>query len=100
MKITKNIISREEAQKLCPEYVSFVDGNWDSFDIVSEKFETLRKGQKCVSVVKDGENITFVMVKVTSINHDDYRGVDGPVVRVSNGEYSWRCDGDGYSWPI
>ncbi len=26
--------------------------------------------------------------------------VDGPVVRVSNGEISWRVDGNHYAWPL
>lgn len=99
MNITKNIITREEALKVCPDYVAFVEGNF-SFgdhavvDQILRSFDTIKKGDLGITYT-DGQ---FVRVTVTVVDHDDYRAVDGPIVRVSNGEYSWRVDGDKYAW--
>lgn len=89
MKITKNIVDREHALTVSSDYVALVEGNFSKFRTVFEAFQTLRQGQKAITFV-DGK---FVMVKITSINHNDFRAVDGPVVRVGNGEYTWRVDG-------
>ena len=96
-KLTKGIISRKEAEKLAPEYVRFAaDRNWDDLSTVLSAFEKLRRGQECITYL-DGQ---FMKVKVSTISHNDIRALDGPVVRVSNGEYSWRVDGNGYAFPI
>jgi hypothetical protein len=96
MKITKNIISEEEAKKLSPDYVQFITGKDDTWDKIIPYFDKLKKGQSVITFI-DG---VFVRAKVSSINHNDFRAVDGPLVRVSNGEYSWRVDGDKYAFPI
>ena len=94
--LTKNIISRDEALALVADYVAFVEGDFDKFDVVDAAFSQLRRGQQVISYF-DGH---FVKAKVTSVNHNDLRAIDGPVVRVSNGEYSWRVDGDRYAFPV
>jgi hypothetical protein len=101
MKLTKNIISRDEALKICPDYVAYMEGDYDKYDVVSAAFNNIRKGQKAIAGIRgDGKKVTFVLVKVTSVNHDDFRAVDGPVVRVGNDEYTWRVDGSGWAWPL
>jgi len=122
IKLTKNIISRKEALKLAPDYVLFAEQYADlraakkrmtsdeyaDYDdkqrvkcnkanqVVMEKFEKLKRGQR-VLVYNDGR---YVICKVSSINHDDFRAIDGPIVRVGNGEYTWRVDGNKYAYPI
>jgi hypothetical protein len=98
MKLTKNVISRAEALKLAPDYVKFVDGNYDAWGRVLTVFNTLKRGQKVLTFTDAGN--AFVICKVTSMNSNDYRAVDGPVVRVGNGEFTWRVDGDRYAYPI
>jgi len=44
MNLTQGIITREEAVKLCPDYVKFVEGDFDAFDKVSTNFATARRG--------------------------------------------------------
>jgi hypothetical protein len=93
MKITKGLISRSEAEKISTDYVAFVEGNFDLFEKVYAKFEKLKRGQAVITC-HDGK---FIRVKVSSISP----GFEGePVVRVSNGEWSWRVDGDGYAFPV
>ncbi len=41
----------------------------------------------------------FVRVKISSVKQAHHES-DGPVVRVSNGEYSWRVDGDKYAYVL
>lgn len=97
-KLKSGIISREEALKLCPDYVAFVEGNFDLFETVMANFSKARHGTQAITASGGyGAPLTFVRVKVASVKSDDIRAVDGPVVRVTNGEYSWRVDGDKYA---
>jgi len=96
--ITKNIISRDEALKISADYVAFVEGNFSKFEVVNEAFEKMKRGQKAITFVRESK--VFVEVKITSVNHNDYRAIDGPIVRVGNGEYTWRVDGDKWAFPI
>lgn len=96
MKLTKNLITREQALAISADYVAYVEGDFDKWDAVNTAFEKLKRNQSVITYV-DGQ---FVRAKVTSINHNDFRAVDGPIVRVSNGEYSWRVDGDRYAFPL
>jgi len=102
MKLTKNVISRDEAMKLAPDYVRYAEheeGCWDIlFDKIMPLFEKLKRGQKVLTYETLDE--VYVVCKVSSINHNDIRAVDGPIVRVGNGEYTWRVDGDGYAYPL
>ena len=101
MKLTKNVISRDEAFKLAPDYV-----NWKEqkpplqFSILFNKiipaFEKLKRGKAVITC----HDSVYVKCKVTSINHNDIRAVDGPIVRIGNGEFTWRVDGCDYAYPI
>jgi len=94
--LAQNIVSREEALKLAPDYVAFVEGDHDKFEAVEKKFSKLTLGKK-VLTCSDG---IFVFARVSSIKNDDPRAIDGPVVRVTNGEFSWRVDGNDYAYPV
>ena len=93
--LPKGRISRDEAFNLAPDYVKFVEGDFSFFRSVENEFVKLKKGQKVISYI-DGN---FVLCKVSVVSHGDIRAMDGPFVRVSNGEYSWRVDGSGYAYP-
>src|ERR1035437_5101859 len=98
-KITKNVITREQALKVSAAYVAFAEGDFSKFGEINKAFAKLKKGQKVITFT-DGQ---FVEAKVSSINNTCFQameGEDGPVVRVSNGEYSWRVDGCGYAFPL
>ena len=99
-KITQGVVSREEAFKLAPDYVQYAEHKGEWFDLLFDKimpeFENLKRGQKVLTCI----NGLYVICKVSNIKSNCYEAVDGPVVRVSNGEYSWRVDGSGYAYPI
>jgi hypothetical protein len=92
MKLTKNLITREAAVVASPDYVAFVEGDFEKFKIVDSVFNGLKRNQKVITYVLG----QFVLAKVSSVVRDD----DGPVVRVTNEEFSWRVDGSGYAFPI
>lgn len=105
MKLTKNIITRAEALALCPDYVAFVEGDHDKWEAIGAPFmwDYDSTDRHAAAGVKVGQSaITFfdghyVRVKISSIR-EPHHGADGPVVRVSNGEASWRVDGDKYAY--
>jgi hypothetical protein len=90
------VISRKDAMKMAPAYVAFVEGNFGKYGAVDKAFSKLKRGQAVITY-RDGK---FVAAKVSSIDNDDFRAIDGPVVRVSDGEYSYRVDGDKYAYPM
>lgn len=98
MKLTKNIISRSEAVRIAPAYVAFIEkgAGAQRFEKVDTACSKLIKGQK-VLTFHDGQ---YVVCKVTSVNRDTYQADDGQVIRVSNGEFSWRVDGVHWAFPI
>lgn len=106
MTLTKGIITREEALKLCPEYVAFVEEhtlsdaildpfmwNYDVTDKHGGATSGIKVGQQAITY-HDGQ---FIRVKITSTQQAHHES-DGPTVRVSNGEYSWRVDGDKFAY--
>ena len=99
MNLTKNIITRDEAVAISPDYVAFVEGNFDLWDKINAQFAAAKRGQKAISAVtgRRGE-IVFVKVKISNIATNDPHAEDGPIVRVSNDEFSWRVDGDKYAF--
>ena len=103
-KITKGVLSLEQANAICPEYVNFVhDHDYAYLEAVLGQFEKVRVGDVCITAVrqdlKDGP-LVFVRGKITSVNNDDWRAIDGPIVRFGNGQYTWRVDGSKYAWLI
>ena len=108
MQLTKNIITREEALKLAPDYVAFVEQHalsdailnpfmWDYDKLDGHGYAThgVKVGQDALTYF-DGQ---FVRVKITSTKQPGH-DADGPVVRVGNGEYTWRVDGAKYAFII
>ena len=95
--ITKNVITRDEAFKLAPHYVEYIEGDRDIlFETVIPAFDELKRGKPVITFI----NGVYVRAKVSKVERGSYRAVDGPVIRVSNDEYSWRVDGDKYAFPI
>lgn len=104
--VLANTITRDEALKLCPDYVAFAEGDFDKTEAVINPFmwnyDKPDRHGNATAAIKVGQNaITFtegqfVRVKITSVKQAGH-DADGPVVRVSNGEYSWRVDGDKYA---
>lgn len=103
-KLTKGTISRDEALNLSPAYVAFIEQHtlsdpvlnpffWDYENTDRHGYPTcaLKKGQKMLTCV-EGQ---YVLVKISSVKNPQHES-DGPVIRVTNGEYSWRVDGDKY----
>lgn len=97
MKLTKGVISREEALKISPDYVAWAEGNFDKYEIIWPIFEKLKVGQKVLTYERQTKQ--FVLAKVSSMRMPNWEA-DGPIVRVSNGEYSWRVDGDKYATKV
>lgn len=105
MKLTKGVISKEEAAALAPVYVKYCDIMQSKgvfppeFYKLSEKVleacNGLKRGQTAITC-NDG---IYVKVKVTSVTRS-WKNEDGPVVRVGNGEWTWRVDGNEYAWPL
>ena len=96
MKITEDIISRDEAAKLAPDYVAFCEGERGKFELVDAVCQDIKRGQKVVTCVEG----VYIKAKVTSVNHNDFRAIDGPIIRVGNSEYTWRVDGDKWCYPL
>ena len=84
MNITKGVISRDEAVELAPAYVKFCENEDSDFFTMFNAFNRLKRNQRVLTYV-DGK---FVIAKVTKVDKNSYQAVDGPVIRVSNGEYS------------
>jgi hypothetical protein len=96
MKLTKHLLSRAEALKLAPAYVKWIETRKEEWCLqVLGAFEDLRVGQRAVT----WDNGTYVLVRVTS-RRCCWMNEDGPVVRVGNGEYTWRVDGSGCAYPV
>jgi hypothetical protein len=101
MKITKDIITREQALAIAPSYVAFMEsGDFDLYEEVRRNFETAKKGAAAITMVRLDDKMVFVKGKISSVNHDDFRAVDGPVVRFANSEATWRVDGSGNAYII
>lgn len=100
MKLTKNLITRDEAFALAPDYVAMVESKGmatlDPWRKVNEVFSKLKRGQKVVTC-HDGQ---YVLCRVTSVDHKSWQAVDGPVIRVGNDEFTWRVDGADYAYPV
>lgn len=90
------IISREKALKISKDYVAYVEGDNDKWNMIIKPFDKLKRGQSVLTF----DNGRFVLAKVSSIDREDYRAVDGPIVRVSDGKTSWRVDGNKYAYPM
>ena len=97
MKLSNGVISRQQAIKISKDFVQYHDGDWDCWESIWEKFQKLKKNQK-VLIHHDKQ---YILGKVSNVDRTSmYAGMgDGLVVRVSNGEYSWRIS-SGEAYPI
>ena len=109
MKPTIGKITREQALALNGDYVASTEpGNTDRFGVLMDKVvrphfmhdspKPIRKGQ--LVLAQDPEKSGFIVAKVSSVNSRAYGAEDGPIVRVTDGKYSWRVDGDTYCVPL
>jgi hypothetical protein len=101
-------ISREEAIKLDESYVKFREldsmsqDNWAAFDHVQNLQNELKKGQLVLTVDPksiDRKHPQYLICRVSMVKRNCIQAVDGPVIRVTDGQYSWRVDGNGYCVP-
>jgi len=106
-----NLLSRDEAFKLCPDLVTFteLDGGmsnpqWHAlYDKIDSGMATFKKGQRVLVAAeppKDHKTFggkQYKVCKVTSVIHGDYRNEDGPVIRVGDDAGTWRIDGNEYA---
>lgn len=99
-------ISREQAIAIDAIYVKWrEDRDMDCFDHVQSLQEGLKRGQLVLTeMLRVRENVpnqarVFILAQVSSVKRNCVQAVDGPVIRVTDGEYSWRVDGDTYCVP-
>lgn len=83
-------ITRDEAFKLSPKYVEFIENPSSGFMDIVDGCYKLKKGQKCLTYSRP-EN-RWIIGKISSVCYD-WRSEDGPVMRFTDGKYSWRIDG-------
>jgi len=88
------VISKEEAFELDPKlaaaYKEMIKEEGHTLGYYNQKRERWKRGQLVViynSEYSSRNPNTFQLVKVTSVKHP---GSDYEVIRVSDGEYSWR----------
>jgi len=93
-----NPISRDDAVKLAPQYVRFIEDKTsaESWHAVDKRFSSVKRGQKALTYIEG----TYAIVTISSVNSKDFRAIDGPIVRVRDDRFSWRVDGNGYAWPL
>ena len=103
MKLTKGIISREQALKIAPDYVGFFtpegrpDFDSKTWEKVYDAFDKLTVGQKVITL--DWDTNQWILAKVTSVQ-PPLPEADTHRVRVGNGEYTWRVDGMNLAYPV
>ena len=97
-------ITRNEALTLVPDLVKYVESKydmdlWEKINAIETK---AKKGQKVIVAIKNYEakTVTYVHAKVSSVNHNDFRAIDGPIIRVKAGNISWRVDGCNNFLPV
>ena len=105
MKLTKGVITKEEAAVLAPDYVKYHDSLRGKGELPPEYHKLSEKVWKACDGLKRGQEVvtcndgTWVRARVTSSRHT-WRSEDSNEVRVGNGEWTWRVDGNEYAWPI
>ena len=96
----KFIVSREVATVLVPDLVRYAEsklseamGLWEKINAVEVK---AKRGQDVIVAVRDHQDPAknlYVRAKISTVNHNDIRAIDGPIIRVKAGNLSWRVDG-------
>lgn len=96
-------ITRDAAFALVPDLVRLTEGDRDLWEKVADTEAKAKKGQNVIVVQKnyaDPLKSVYLRAKVSSVNHADFRAVDGPVIRVKSGNVSWRVDGNDHFLPV
>jgi len=95
-------VSKTIVKQIAPDYITAFDykdkESSPAFLRVWEKFNNLKKGQFVLT--KGRNNKGYIIAKVTSVKFDSWIEPEQPNLRVSDGEYSWRVDGDAFAYPV
>ena len=95
-------IPKEKVCKIAPDYITAFDyknkNSSEAFFRVWDKFNALKRGQLVITKAKN--NRGYIIAKVTSVKFDNWIEPEQPVLRVTDGEYSWRVDGDAFAYPL
>ena len=86
------------AQRAAAGRAAFVEGDFDKFDAVFSQFEHVTKGREAITALEQDGVQTYIRGTISAVINDDFRAVDGPVVRFSGGGYTWRIDGAKYAF--
>lgn len=109
-----NLLSRDEAFKLAPDLVTFIEleggmtnPRWhDLYEKIDGGMAKFKKGQRVLVAAtppekhKTAGGRMYKVCKVTSVDHDSYQAIDGPVIRVGDDTGTWRIDGSEYAVKI
>lgn len=110
-----NLLSRDEAFKLAPDLVLFTEleggmsnPKWhDLFEKIDSGMAKFKRGNRVLvtSTPDDPKHKTaggkqYRICKVTSVDHNSYQAIDGPVIRVGDDTGTWRIDGSEYAVKI
>jgi uncharacterized protein YcbK (DUF882 family) len=102
----KYTLTRDAAFALVPDLVRLAESkpmDMDLWEKVNAIEVASRKGQAVIVAIKDYADPAkncYVRAKISSVNHTDFRAVDGPVIRVKAGNLSWRVDGSDHFLPV
>lgn len=95
-------ISKAEVKKLAPDYITAFDYSHPdtslAFFRMWDKFNVLKRGQLVITKARKGSG--YIVAKVESVKYDNYTEPEEPNLRVSDGQFSWRCNGNHYAYPI
>jgi predicted Mrr-cat superfamily restriction endonuclease len=100
-------ISKAKVREIAPDYITAFDyENKEStisessaaFFRVWDKFNALKRGQLVITKARQGKG--YIIAKVTSVKFDNWVEPEQPILRVTDGKYSWRVDGDGFAYPL
>ncbi len=84
------VISRNKALLLAPDLVAHEEGHRPGLtEKLMEGMEKLKRGQKVVVAI----NNEYHICKVSSVKNGDWRNEDGAVIRVRDGDETYRIDG-------
>lgn len=101
MKIGQKI-PKKVVKEIAPDYITAFDytnkDNYNAFNRVWDIFNNLKKGQ--LVITKGRGNKGYIVAKVSSVKFDSWVEPEQPHLRVTDGEYSWRVDGDAFAYPI
>jgi hypothetical protein len=89
-------------REIAPDYITAFDyedkGSSVAFLRVWEKFNALKRGRLVVTRGRNRKG--YIVAKVTSVKYDSWVEPEQPILRVTDGEYSWRVDGDAFAYPL